>query len=137
MALDLSCPLCKKFRHETNHTGASEEDFDRPMAIDGPSLNTHIPSSQPTDNKHSTFHLASQAWVDLTPPAPQATSCSPPPAVATILANIAKWARADHSNFDTASQAELTALPPHSVAHTQAFELGINLDQLIQSLPNV
>jgi len=107
------------------------------MAVDGPSLNTHIPSSQPTDNEHSVFRLASQAWVDSTPPALQATSRSPPLAVAAILADIAKWARADHSNFDTTSQAELTALPPHSVAHTQAFELGINLDQLIQSLPNV
>ena len=105
------------------------------MVVDAPPV-SHIPSLQPTDDEQIVHRPASQARIDDTPPPPPPTHTSPPPQIAALLADIAKWHEADASVFHSASRAELTSLPPSSVAHVQAYQLGINLDSLIQSLPN-
>ena len=138
LACDLSCPLRKKFRQDNNHTGASPNgNTAQPMVIDAPTPSLiPVPPSQPTNNEQVVFCPPPLAQVNGMPPPPPPSCLSPPPQIAAILADIAKWGRANASDFHSASHADLTSLPPHSVAHAQAFELDINLDTIIQSLPN-
>ena len=56
MSQDVTCPLRKKYRRDTNQTGASsEEELDRNMVIDKPIPPTDIRSSQPTDDEEVVF----------------------------------------------------------------------------------
>ena len=140
LARDLSCPLRKKFWRDNNRTGVSpDEDSTQPMVVDASAPPIFpVPSLRPTDDEQVVLRPASLAQVEDTPPPPPLPpSCLDPPLqIAAILADIAKWRGANASVFHSASRADLTSLPPHSVAHAWAYELGINLDTLIQSMPN-
>jgi len=102
------------------------------MVVDAPGPSSLVPSSQP--DAQAAFRPGSQARIDDLPPPPIPRSA--PPAIAALLEDRAKWGEADASTFSSASRTELTSLPPHSAAHVRAFQLGIDLQTLIQSLPN-
>jgi len=129
---DSSCPLRKKFRRETNRTGASsEEELDRPMIVDPPVLPTTVPSSQPTDDEQIVFR-------------PAVAPSSPPPRERVVLAGLANII-ADMTRFDPITDPsyfrslpidELRSLSDYGCA--KAFSLGIeSIPDLIQSMTNV
>jgi len=132
LARDTSCPLRKKFRRETNRTGASsEEELDRPMIVDPPILPTAILSSQPTDDEQIIFR-------------PAAGPASPPPrervvpaGLASVLADMKRFDPiTDPTFFRSLSIDELRSLSEYG--HAKAFSLGIeSIPDLIQSMTNV
>jgi len=91
MALDLLCPLYKKFRCNTNYTSSSsEEDVAHNMVIDASTCyDNHIPSLQPSDDKQTVLCPTPLVQVDTAPCLPS----SPPLLITTALADITKWAR--------------------------------------------
>ena len=88
MSRDTTCPLRKKYRHNTNQTGtSSDEDLDRNMVIDRPIPPTNAPSSQPTDDEEVVFR---PARVDDSPRPTHAPSSSLSDGAA-LRAELAKW----------------------------------------------
>ena len=129
IARDLTCPLRKKYRRQTNQTGASsEEELDRDMVIDAPIPSTHIPSSQPTDDETV---VQRPPRVDDSPrPAPTTTSG------VQASADLQKWSAATVEDFRTLTLTEIETWPSWHPAHMRAFQLGINIDTLIADLTN-
>jgi len=128
---DSSCPLRKKFRRETNRTGASsEEELDRPMIVDPPILHTNVPSSQPTDDEQIVFRPAAA----LTSPPPQERVI--PAGLAAIIADMKRFDPiTDPSYFRSLPIDELLSLSEYGRA--KAFSLGIeSIPDLVQSMTN-
>ena len=129
VARDLTCPLRKKYRRQTNQTGASsEEELDHDMVIDAPIPPTHIPSSQPTDDE---IVVQRPPRVDDSPrPTPNTITG------AQVSADIRKWSAATVEDFHALTLAEIEAWPSEHFAHVRALQLGINIDTLIADLTN-
>jgi len=143
LARDLSCPLRKKFRRDTNRTGdSSTEELDRPMVVDQPIPPlTSIPSSQPTNDKQIVFKPTSPkgksaARIDNTPPPPvsKPLSCAPV-YIQTLLAELQRWREVtDPTYFSSLSDVEIKNIS--DTGHCRAFELGVDLTDLLQSRTN-
>jgi len=132
LARAVSCPLCKKYRRETNRTGASsEDDFDRSMVVDPPILPTAVPSSQPTDDEQIVFRPAAA------PASPPPRERVPPACLTSILADMKRFDLiTDPNYFRSLSIEDLRSLSDYGCA--KAFSLGIlSIPDLIQSMTNV
>jgi len=131
LAHDPLCPLHKKFRRETNRTGASsEEELDRPMVVDPPLPHIDIPLSQPTDDEQIVFRPTR------VPNSPPPTECVPPAGLAGILADMKRYDPiTDPNYFRSLLIDDLCSLLEYG--HAKAFSLGIkSIPDLIQSLTN-
>jgi len=132
LARAVSCPLRKKFRRETNRTGASsEEELDRPMVVDPPLPHTDVPSSQPTDDEQIVFRPAAK------PASPPPTERVAPACLTSILADMKRFDPiTDPAYFRSLSIDDLLSLSEYGRA--KAFSLGIHsIPDLIQSMTNV
>ena len=87
LALDLACPLRKKYWRKSNQSGASSnEEINQHMVVDALGPSSLVPSSQP--DMQAAFHPGSQVWIDDLPPPPIPRSA--PPAIAALLEDRAK-----------------------------------------------
>jgi len=132
LAREASCPLRKKYRRETNRTGASsEEDLDRPMIVDPPTLPLAVPSSQPTDDEQIVFRPVAG------PASPSLPERVAPAGLASILADMKRFdSITDPAYFRSLSIEELRSLSEYGCA--KAFSLGIeSIPDLVQSMTNV
>ena len=129
MSRDTSCPLWKKYRHETNQTGASsDEDLNRDMVVDQPVPPTNIRSSQPTDDEEVVFR---PARIDDSPrPGPSSALSDG----AAIRAELAKWSFMSLDDLKNIPLDELKALPESSLTHMRAVQLGTSIQTVIESL---
>ena len=132
LARQTSCPLRNKYRRETNRGGASsEEELDRPMMVDPPIPHTSVPSSQPTDDEQIVFRPARAA----ASPAP-AERVPNPMSPAFLSAELRRFGVIDDpAYFRTLSIAELRNLSAPGIG--RAYELGVHIPDLIQSMTNV
>ena len=134
MSRDITCPLRKKYRRDTNQTGASsEEELDRHMVVDKPVPPTDVRSSQPTDDEEVVFR---PARVDDSPlPAPS-TSLS---AGAETAALLAKWSGISLDDIRALPLDELKAIEanPNHIAHMRALQLGTSISTVLESLTHV
>ena len=131
MSRDVTCPLCKKYRRDTNQTGASsEEELDRNMVIDKPVPPTDICSSQPTDDEEVVFR---PARIDDSPRPAPSTSLS---VGADFAALLAKWSGISLEDIRTLPLDELKAIErnPNHIAHMRALQLGTTIATVLESL---
>ena len=127
----MTCPLCKKYRRDTNQTGASsEEELDRDMIVDKPIPPTDIRSSQPTDDEEVVFCPARVD--DSLCPAPS-TSLT---ASAKASATLAKWSGISFNDIQALLLDELKAIADNQnhIAHMRTFQLGTSIQTILESL---
>ena len=134
MSRDITCPLRKKYRRDTNQTGASsEEELNRDMVVDNPIPPSHVRSSQPTDDEEVVFR---PARIDDSPrPAPP-TSLSTGADAAALLA---KWSGISLDDIRALPLDELKAINDNSnhIAHMRALQLGTSISTVLESLTHV
>lgn len=129
MSHDSTCPLRKKYRRDTNQTGASsEEELDRNMVVDNPVAPADIPSSQPTDDETVVFH---PVRVDDSPRLAATSSFSKGTA---LRAELAWWSFMSLEDLKAIPIDELRALPDSSLAHMHAVQLSTSIQTVIDSL---
>ena len=134
MSRDITCPLRKKYRRDTNQTGASsEEELDQNMVIDKPVPPTDVQSSQPTDDEEVVFQ---PARIDDSPrPAPSASLL----AGAEAAALLAKWSGISLNDIRALPLDELKAIEGNNnhIAHMRALQLGTSISTVLESLNHV
>ena len=131
MSRDTTCPLRKKYRRDTNQTGASsEEELDRDMMVDKPVPPSHVRSSQPTDDEEVVFR---PARVDDSPCPVPSTSLS---AGAEAAALLTKWSGISFEDIRALPLDELKAIGgnPNHIAHMRALQLGTTITTVLESL---
>ena len=143
LARDLSCPLRKKFQRDTNRTSdSSTEDLDRPMIVDNPVPPvTTLPSSQPPDDEQIVFKPTSPkrksaARIDDTPlPSASKPLFSVPAYIQALSDKLKRWRKVtDPTYFHTLSVDKIKNIS--DTGRCKAFELGIDLTDLLQSCTN-